>query len=696
MKRIIVLLMLLSSPTIIYSQNLIVNPGFESLLSSWIYFGSEPLVSTVVAENAAAHSGSYGCRVASRGTGAANTAIAQIVPLQAGHKYLMEYWVKSDSVGQYMLPIIKFRNDTNLIFESYMLPVGIQADWIKMSNRFTAPDSTDNFLFGMILLGPGKLWFDDFSLVELTDTLYREYSVVINQQTTDFKSLFSTNNGPGNPSHPSNHIMKFQEMGLDDVRTHDYSIAFDYHAVFPDTSRNPLDSTAYHFFTTDSCIADILNAGGHVYYRLGESYDISHTYNAPPANAEKFAQVCLQIIKHYNDGWNNGFHYNLNRFEIWNEPDIPDFWSGTVQQYIKLYRLTSRKIKMYDPGIQVGGPAISNIFNSSFMHPFLDSVVNEGLPLDFFSYHLYYYPNPYYYQSANEYARARLNEHGLTSTELYNSEWNPFMFSFTHFNAWGMDDALNAATTVGAMKYLQNSTIDKLFRYATDNYWFGLVDWNDQYRYSGYTYRAMQQLMHNHQQLMSTGSDSLGSIVMAGRSPFGDEIQVLVADNSSSSHGYRLNFDGLQTMETYFYSLFRIDSCNKYFITSSGIIDAAHPYITQKVEAPFCDHIILSKVVGMPGNSHTPECLVQPNPFFSSFGIDFYLSENSEIQLCIYDLSGKLIYAAAPVYCVSGQNKIEWYESCLADGPLKNGMYLIELKSPERVLFRQKLLKLKN
>lgn len=47
-------------------------------------------------------------------------------------------------------------------------------------------------------------------------------------------------------------------------------------------------------------------------------------------------------------------------FEVWNEPNLDAFWSGTRSQYFELYRVTSLRIKAIDPALKVGGPATSN------------------------------------------------------------------------------------------------------------------------------------------------------------------------------------------------------------------------------------------------------------------------------------------------------------------------------------------------
>lgn len=45
-------------------------------------------------------------------------------------------------------------------------------------------------------------------------------------------------------------------------------------------------------------------------------------------------------------------------FEVWNEPDLP-FWTGTQEEYFKLYDLSRAAIKRQDSRFRVGGPATS-------------------------------------------------------------------------------------------------------------------------------------------------------------------------------------------------------------------------------------------------------------------------------------------------------------------------------------------------
>ena len=47
-------------------------------------------------------------------------------------------------------------------------------------------------------------------------------------------------------------------------------------------------------------------------------------------------------------------------FEVWNEPNLAAFWTGTQAEYFKLYRTTALALKAVDARLRVGGPATAN------------------------------------------------------------------------------------------------------------------------------------------------------------------------------------------------------------------------------------------------------------------------------------------------------------------------------------------------
>jgi xylan 1,4-beta-xylosidase len=76
----------------------------------------------------------------------------------------------------------------------------------------------------------------------------------------------------------------------------------------------------------------------------------------PPAGHDAWATLIRTLISRWVD------RYGIDEvrqwfFEVWNEPNIPAFWTGTRDDYFKLYGHTVRAIKSVDASLRVGGPA---------------------------------------------------------------------------------------------------------------------------------------------------------------------------------------------------------------------------------------------------------------------------------------------------------------------------------------------------
>ena len=135
-------------------------------------------------------------------------------------------------------------------------------------------------------------------------------------------------------------------------------------------------------------------------YRLGESIEwTAHKYYVhKPADYDRWARICLGIIRHYNEGWANGYKFDIRYFEIWNEAEIgPPQWDGTAEDYYRLYATAARAIKAKWPELKVGGPAAAHsgglagnkLAPSPFLQGFLECCRKESVPVDFLSWHMY-------------------------------------------------------------------------------------------------------------------------------------------------------------------------------------------------------------------------------------------------------------------------------------------------------------------
>ena len=74
-------------------------------------------------------------------------------------------------------------------------------------------------------------------------------------------------------------------------------------------------------------------------------------------------------------------------FEVWNEPNLADFWEGGDQKaYFELFDATARSIKRVDPQLKVGGPATAG---AAWVPELIGHATQAGVPLDFITTHTY-------------------------------------------------------------------------------------------------------------------------------------------------------------------------------------------------------------------------------------------------------------------------------------------------------------------
>lgn len=228
--------------------------------------------------------------------------------------------------------------------------------------------------------------------------------------------------------------------------------------IFRNFEADENDENSYDFTFTDLYLKGLIDNNVEPYYRLGVTIENFHEIKAyrifPPKNYEKWARICEHIIRHYNEGWANGFHYNIKHWEIWNEPDnteiIPknNMWRGTKEQYFELYAVTSKHLKKcFGDKIKVGGYACTGLYiwglpeeyqnkmkkeateyyeslkyHVAFFESFIEYVKENNLPLDFFSHHSYLsVKDTVKMQLALE---KRLEELGLGNIEIHMNEWS--------------------------------------------------------------------------------------------------------------------------------------------------------------------------------------------------------------------------------------------------------------------------------
>lgn len=112
---------------------------------------------------------------------------------------------------------------------------------------------------------------------------------------------------------------------------------------------------------------------------------------SPPSDYGKWEWFIESFINHIIERYGRS-EVRQWFFEVWNEPNLGGegspfgFWSGSKEEYFKLYKSTASAVKRCDKSLRVGGPATSN---NAWIPEFVEFCKNNDAPLDFVSTHQY-------------------------------------------------------------------------------------------------------------------------------------------------------------------------------------------------------------------------------------------------------------------------------------------------------------------
>lgn len=106
----------------------------------------------------------------------------------------------------------------------------------------------------------------------------------------------------------------------------------------------------------------------------------------PPKDYEKWEELIRQLTLHLTERYGEE-EVKTWYFEVWNEPNLsPGFWTGSMEDYFKLYEYSVKAIKSVNPAYRVGGPGTAGAAWEPEMIAFC---TEKDLPLDFVSTHSY-------------------------------------------------------------------------------------------------------------------------------------------------------------------------------------------------------------------------------------------------------------------------------------------------------------------
>lgn len=383
-------------------------------------------------------------------------------------------------------------------------------------------------------------------------------------------------NGSGYPLFPGYPVLwdAYKQMGIHDIRTHDWFGLSDFDTnidpknlsqpvysvpaseldkakklmVSIANSRNlftnyptrtsPYDNTGTGYPTLGtSCFLnyhyDNISTDIEVLYRLGRSLGAS---NLPP-DPDMFAKEASFIATYTHEYAKNPKSYQLRKpvsyFEIYNEPDLHDFYSGKPQEFYKLYESAARKIKQVSSSINVGACGLANPVadNKDYLDGFLDYCKKNNVPLDFFSWHHYCdgSADPFDYYVTGRDVRKLLDSKGFKNTKSFLTEWNitPVVDTGRVSAAQTMQ---TASFICSALIMMQDAAIDKSYFYRCDGMHLGLFNMEHKYTHAAKAFIAFEQMRQTPYRLSaySVGAgnatnpkyeynqDTLGLVCLAG------------------------------------------------------------------------------------------------------------------------------------------------------------------------------------
>ncbi|MBN1417065.1 MAG: glycoside hydrolase [Bacteroidales bacterium] len=106
----------------------------------------------------------------------------------------------------------------------------------------------------------------------------------------------------------------------------------------------------------------------------------------PPKDYEKWEALIRNLTQHFTERY-GADEVKTWYFEVWNEPNLsPGFWTGTQEEYFKLYEYSAKAVKSVHPEYRIGGPATAG---AAWEPELIDFCVKNDVPIDFISTHAY-------------------------------------------------------------------------------------------------------------------------------------------------------------------------------------------------------------------------------------------------------------------------------------------------------------------
>jgi xylan 1,4-beta-xylosidase len=169
---------------------------------------------------------------------------------------------------------------------------------------------------------------------------------------------------------------------------------------------------------------------------------------SPPRDWDRWTELVSELTSHLVERYGREEVRSWG-FEIWNEANLDVFWSGTREEYFRLYDISAAAVKGVDRAFPVGGPASAAV---AWIDEMFIAAAQSDAPLDFLSTHTY--------GNAPLDLRPIAARHGFPDVPLWWTEWGAHA---THFN--------RAHDSVWSAAYLTRGMVSAMDRLDALAYW---------------------------------------------------------------------------------------------------------------------------------------------------------------------------------------------------------------------------------
>jgi hypothetical protein len=217
--------------------------------------------------------------------------------------------------------------------------------------------------------------------------------------------------------------------------------------------------------------------------RPTEPTDYYPGFTAEPANIEDWRTFVQTVASRYKG--------RIQAYEIWNEPNLRQFWTGTTDQMLTLTKEASQIIHSVDPNAIVVSPAAAADYGVPWLAEFLKK--GGGQYVDVIGFHFYVNPHtllPEDMLPIIQRVRQVASENGLGNKPLWNTEtgWlEPAKFD---------SDELAAGFLARAYILSWAAGVQRFYWYAWDNRSLAIVTYKVDDRTitpAGHAYDVMER-----------------------------------------------------------------------------------------------------------------------------------------------------------------------------------------------------------